>query len=274
MKIKLDTEAVGRNYAVALRRMAQLSGFDQGAVLLGEAGVILKTAAGRTKVATVKQADRRSWNAILGKRGLDVTGAGGTVHGDITVNSGARGTFGRMWVKTKRGKFRLAGVISENGQSFRPMNYHWRDGTWTDIRELAEDIAIQSRKKIPKGRAAIGLARQSWLQIADALNIDLNAVQGGGTLSAAGIAKARAAIATTGRPHQNGTGTNLNNKEKVVVTLINRLPYGQAIGLDRMLVTVIAGRTGYFNKSYANGAFDSMERAGRAFPWMKVRRIG
>lgn len=271
IKASLDVSKVTKAYGAALRQLASLTGFSQKAVLLGEAGIILKTCAGRTKVATEKQADRRSWKAILGKAGLDVSGASGTKVGDITVNTGARGPFGRVWVRTKRKKFKLAGVISEGGQTFRPMNYHWKNAMWSDIQELADDVAIQSRKKIPKGRAAIGLARQSWIQIADALNIDLSAVEGGGSLSAAGIAKARAAIAVSGRPHQNGTGSALDDKEKTVVTLINRLPYGQAIGFDRTLLGVVAGRAKYFEKSYAHGAFDSMRAAARSYPWLKVR---
>lgn len=272
MKATLDASQVSRAYGQALRRLASLTGLDQRQVLVGEAGIILKTCAGRTKVANEKKADQRTWVHIMGKRGLGLGSA--RKDGDITVNMGVRGAFGRVWVKTKRGKYRMAGQLTPGGQSFRPMNYHWKNGTWTDIQETVEDIAIQSRKKIPKGRRATNLSRQSWLQISDSLGIDLNSVQGGGNLSSAGIAKARAALATTGRAYKNGSGSILGDREKTVVTLINRLPYGTAIGMDRTLLGVMAGRAKFFEKSYATGAFHSMSQTARAFPWLRVHLRG
>jgi hypothetical protein len=271
LKAKLDATRVMKDYGAALRRLSSLTGMDQRAVLLSEAGIILKTCAGRTKVATDKRADQRTWAHILGKRGLDVTGNGGTKPGSITVNAGMRGPFGRVWVKTKNGKFKLAGQITPGGQGFRPMNYHWANATWTDIQETTEDIAIQSRRKMLRGRRAAGLARQSWLQVADGLGIDLASVKGGGSLSPAGIAKARAALATTGRANRNGTGTITGDQVKTTVTLINRLPYGIPIGLDRLLLGVMAGRAKFFHQSYAKGAFDTMSRTARAYPWIRVR---
>lgn len=270
IRAKLDASQVTRAYSAALRQLARLTGFDQKQVLLGEAGIILKTWAGRTKVATQADADRRSWVHILGKRGLDL----GTARepGDISVNIGQRGPFGRVWVRTKKGKFRLAGQIDKNSYAFRPMNFHWSRGTWIDIKEAAADVAFQARKKIPKGRRAAGLARQSVVQIADSLGIDLLTVKGGGSLSAAGIAKARAALATTGRAHKNGSGSVLGDREKTVVTLINRLPYGIPQKMDRTLLGVMAGRAKFFEKSYAKGAFDSMAQSARAYPWLRIRR--
>lgn len=265
--------------------MASLTGFDQKAVLMGEAGIILKTCAVRTRAPTLAKTDLRSWVAILGGLGLTK----GANEGDIAVNAGVRGPFGRVWVRTRGGaftaatkrwsksgpgRFRLAGQISPDGQTFRPYNYHWSNGTWSDIQKTVSDVANKSRSKLPKGRAAAGLARQSWIQIADSLGIDVGSVQGGGSLSAAAVAKARAAIATTGKPNQNGTSISLGDDEKAAITLINRLPYGSAIGFDRTLLTVIAGRAGYFKKSYENGAFDTMAKAAAAFPWLRVTRIG
>lgn len=265
------------DYSQALRRLASLTGLNQRAVLMGEAGIILKTWAGRVKVVTQEQADKNTWLHILGEEGLGVTRA--PKPGDVSVNAGIRGgNFGRVWVRSKeprhrdaRGKpYRLAGVISEYGQNFRPMNFHWKNQTWSDIQEIVESIAIQARRKLVKGRKAIGLARQSVVQIADALGIDLLKVKGGGTLSAAGIAKARAAIAVTGRAYKNGLGSALGDDEKAVVTLINNLPFGVKIGMDRQLLGIINGRKKFFQQSYAKGAFDTMTRTARAYPWLRV----
>jgi methyl coenzyme M reductase subunit D len=270
IKARLDASQVTRAYSSALRQLARLSGFDQRAVLLGEAGIILKTWAGRTKVATQAQADRRSWRHIIGRRGLDL----GTARepGDVSVNVGDRGPFGRVWVRTKKGKYRLAGQIEEKSLAFRPMNFHWSRGTWVDIREAVADVTHQGKKKLARGRRAAGLARQSVVQIADALGIDLLAVKGGGTLSSSGIAKARAALATTGRPYKNGTGSVLGAKEKTVITLINRLPYGIPQKMDRTLLGILSGRAKFFERNYAERVFDSMSNTARAYPWLRIRR--
>lgn len=276
IKASLDASQVMQSYGHALRRMAELSGFDPKVVLLSETGVILKTWAGRTKVARDEAVDRRTVRHIV--QYLDFNKA--TDEGDISINMGIRGPFGRIWVRTHKGeggagkqggtgRWRLAGVITPGGQNFRPMKYHWKNATWTDIQEAAEDFAIQYRKKIPKGRRAAQLSRQSIVQIADSLGIDLLAVKGGGTFNAAGLAKARQALATTGRTYANGSGTALGTAEKAVVTILNRLPYGKAIGMDSALVGIIVGRAKYFERSYAAGAFETMGKISKAYPWMR-----
>jgi hypothetical protein len=121
-------------------------------------------------------------------------------------------------------------------------------------------------KSIAKGRASIGLSRQSVVQIADALGIDLLRVQGGGTISGAAIASARASVATTGKTYRNGTGARGGDQVRAYVDLVNRLPYGRKIGMDRTLLGVLAGQNKYFERSYAKGAFDTQKAAIRAFP--------
>ncbi len=273
IKARIDASKLMADYSQALRRLAQLSGFDQKQVLLAEAGAILKTWAGRTKVVKQADADKRSWISVLGKRGLDLGSA--REPGDISVNMGVRGNFGRVWVRTDRGKFKLAGQIDPRSYDFRPMQHHWKRKTWIDIKEVAADVAFQARKKLPKGRQAAGLARQSVVQIADALNIDLLAVKGGG-ISAAGIAKARAAIATTGRAHRNGAGTVTGQEIQTTVRLINSLPYASApkVAMDTTLRGIIAGRVKFFYTSYAKGAFDTMTKTARAYPWLRVSAAG
>lgn len=277
LKASLDASQVMADYSQALRRLAQLTGMDQRQVLLAEAGAILKTWAGRTKVAKTEDADRRTRIAVIGPRGLELSKA--SEPGDVSVNMGVRGSFGRVWVRSpykrhhdaKAGTrpYRLAGVIDAKSLSFRPMNYHWKTGTWVDITEAVADVTSKLRSKIPKGRRATGLARQSVIQIADRLGIDLNAVKGGG-ISAAGIAKARKALATTGIQYQNGTGNSEGDGIKSTVTLINNLPSGVKQGMDRTLLGIINGRQKFFQQSYAKGAFDTMTRTARAYPWLRV----
>lgn len=270
MRAKLDAAEVMAQYSSALRRLSKLTGFSQPEVLRAEAGVTLKTWAARTKVATQENADKRTFRQVLGKNGLQLTTA--AAPGDITVNAGVRGHFGRVWVKSRKpyrgaGKgFRLAGQIDQKTYAFRPMNYHWRRGTWIDIAEAAADVKIQLTKKVPMGRAAIGLARQSVIQIADELGIDLATVKGGGMLSAQAIAKARAAIASNGRAYKNGSGVQGSEGGKDYIDLLNRLPYAVNMKMDERLLSIVSGRAKFFEQSYKKGAFDSIRNTTRAFP--------
>lgn len=263
----------------AIARNARVAGEQ---VLRGEAGIILKACAGRTKVSTQKKADQRSALRVLNKGGLDLTGSGGTQPGDVTVNAGWRGDFGKVWVRSPRGyrrvgqpsrPFRLAGQIGKSSFSFKPERFHWKTGTWIDIVEAAADVAYQMRKAIPAGRKAIGLARQSWVQIADSLGIRLESVQGGGALSAAGLAKARTAIAATGRRYTNGLSRQ-ERGARASITLINRYPRGRNMGMDRTLAGVLIGRVRFFQQNMRRGVFSSIANTARAYPYLTVKNTG
>lgn len=256
-----------------LRRAARASSEE---VLYGFAGVVLKACAGKTKVVTQAKADRRSALYTLNKRGLDLTGSSGTQPGDITVNAGWKGPFGRVWVRSpakRKGTgrpFRLAGQINKTNFNFRPTPYHWKKGTWIDIMEAAADVAYQMRKAIPAGRKAVTLARQSWVQIADSLNIRLEDVRGGGTLSAAGIAKARAALASTGIYHINGLSRKETQQRGLLLTLINRYPRGRKAGFDATLQGTLIGQVRYFQQNLERGVFNSIQKTVRAYPFLKA----
>lgn len=267
-------------FTAGLRALARAVPVSSKQVLRAEAGVILKTWAGRTKVTTQAQADRRTWSHILGRGGLRLSGADRVRPTDnaLTVNSGIRGAFGRVWVRTTRDptdplndKYRLAGMISPTGQTFTPENYRWKAADWIKISAAVSAVADQSRRKLPKGRASIGLARQSVVQIADDLGIPLESVKGGGTLSAAGIAKARRAMAVTGRVHRNGSGSQAEQgANRFFIQLVCTFPAGTAIGMDRTLAGVIVGRTRFFEQSVAKGTFATMARVARAYPNLRL----
>lgn len=281
--VRMDASVVMAAYSQTLRRLAQLSGFDQRQVLLAEAGVILKTWAGRTKVGTVEKADRAA--RLRAIRKLGYTGSNRQKdRGDVTVNAGYRpAPFGRVWIKVRKSagqkSFILArgpGFAAPTGSAtftWHRRRLHGANGgrstsaKWmANVVDAQQDVESALKRAIPAGRASIGLSRQSVLQIADSLGIDLLRVEGGGTLSAAGIAKARAAMASTGKSYRNGYGAQGGAGGFDYVDLINRLPYGRAIGMDRMLLGVLAGRAKYFERSYAKGAFDSQRRACAAYP--------
>lgn len=261
---------VAAKLSAAIRDIARLSGFSEKAVVRAEAGSILKQCVNRTKIANPARIDVRTRVAVLHAIGLTKrSGVGG-----ITINAGVRGEIGRVWVETNGGRgkgkpFKLAGQQNSDGSAFTPENRHWKSGTWTDIKEAAADSGNQLASRIPMGRQSAGLARQSWVQIADELGIRLESVPGGG--SSAAIAKARQAMASNGRYYLNGLAAqNEQQGKSYFVTLINRLPYHAKAGLDAVLASVIAGRVGLYRRTFANGAFQSVQKAARNYPWMKT----
>lgn len=272
---KLDTREVLAATSMTLRRLGELTGFSQRQVLLGFAGVVLKTWAGRTPVSTQDEVDRRSrYRAI---RGLGYTRV--TAQGDVTVNAGFKNApFGRVWVRVNHGQGRAQKFMLAKGPNFGAPTgiatftaLHRKASSkscqWlSNVTDAVADVPPAVARAQALARGSIGLSRQSVIQIADALGIDLQTVQGGGTLSAAAILKARAALASTGKFHRNGQGTQGGDGVYDYVQLINTLPYARRIGMDRTLLQVLSGQSKYFTQSYAKGAFDSQEKACRAYP--------
>lgn len=269
-------------FSSALRTVVAASGRAAKQVLRGEAGAILKTWAGRTKVASLSKAETRARvaaNSVAGTRR-----AGYVTHG-VTINSGIRGGApGKVWLAKSFGSkidsFRLAGTISREGITFRPgagaaHRYHFRADEWAEIMDRVGVWTAFMRKHLPAARKAIGLARQSVVQIADSLGLRLENLPGGG-ISQAGIAKARAAIASNGRTYTNGMGRQVGMEQgatRFFIELINNYPRGVAMGMDRTLAGVIMGRNRYFQKNLEKGVFLSQARTAKAYPFLQVAEI-
>lgn len=255
-----DTSRAQAAYASAFQQLAALPGFSQKEVLRAEAGVILKTWAGRTPIAKQEKSDRTSRLQLISK--FHLTRAGNS---NVTINAGVRGPVGFIWNRGQSGKFRLAGKIAPDASSVQWSNYHFRDTEWNAILEAGTTYADNIAGYISRGRRSAGLACQSIVQIANALGIDLAQVSGG-NLSATKLARAQSALASNGRAYQNGIGMEGGDETAGYIDLINSLPYGRKIGMDRTLAGVLAGRAGYIKQSYAHGAFNSMARVAAAFP--------
>lgn len=252
----------------------QHAGFDQGIraliaaapvsmkrVLRAEAGSILKACAGRTKVASATAITTNERLRIVKDLGFN----GGNREGDIYINAGIRGDFGKVWRRTRGRK----GFQQTHAAGFKPLNRHFGDKAWIDLQEAVADFKIQAGKRIPLAKKSGGLARQSWVQIADTLGILLEMVPGGG-LSGAGLAKARAALNSKGAAVQNGFSEQEARQHGFLLRIINRLPYGTKAGLDAVLVTVMNGRAAYFQQNLARGVFGDQAKLLRAYPGLTV----
>lgn len=247
--------------------LARFTGLDVAEVIRAEAGSILKACAGSTKVASQKTATIRGRLRLI--RGLGYTRARNP--GDITINAGLRGPAGRIWRRGENRRYKLAGVLSDSGTP-RWEKRHFSRIQWLDIMDATAAVAAGLRRAIAASLQSIGLARQSWVQIADDLGIPLETVPGG-RLSPAALAKARAALASSGRPYVNGTGREEYSVARgFFIRLTNQLPYGQRIGLDLVLARAINGRAAYFARNVRAGTFDRLDAIARAYPGLRLIR--
>lgn len=259
---KLDTTKLFE----ATRKISAASGIAARDVLRNEVGVILKTCAGRTKVGNLQSADIQSRKVAAHRaRRVVYEDAGSNVQrGQAWINTGLRGPSGRVWYRTAKNKFQ---PVYQPG--FR-RGWHIPPADWPKVSTLVGIYRTELPGYIQRGRGAVGLARQSWVQIADNLGIRLEDVKGGGTLSASGIAKARTAIASTGRSYANGQGEEFSAATKATIRIINNLPYGEAIGFGSLLSEVITGRVKFFERNVPFGMLESADKIARAYPGLRV----
>ena len=263
--IKLDTIAVDRAFAA----LVKFSPLPLRGTLRAEAGAILKTCAGRTKVAKPAAITNRArLQAIkelgLGHRRASTAGLGS----EIGVNAGIRGPYGQIWRRTKK-RDGTWGLQRTHGPNFVPLHRHFSKAVWTDLKEAVSDVRYAVDKKIPLAKKSAGLARQSWIQIADDIGIRLEDVPGGG-ISAAGLAKARAAIASDGVVYKNGQGAEFGAAQEFTIRLINNLPYARRARLDSVLAGAINGRVKFFQRNLSLGVFESLDKTLKAYPGWKV----
>lgn len=263
MKPVLNMAEAEKNMNAVIGELTRLTGFSREQIVIEEAGVILKTCAARSPVAKPAKTDLRS--RLTAVRDLDLTR-----HGDLTVNVGIRGPEGRVWARSKgpRGGAKNAGfrMLRGPGHLVGPaMPYHWRREDWTEYQHKLADYKNTARKLTALGRQSAGLARQSWVQIADRLGIPLETVPGGGSLSPNQIAQARRATSSRGKFFLNGTAQKEKSVERFFVTLINNLPFGTKIRFDALLETVMMGRVKYFATNLSKGVFKSMETVAQRY---------
>lgn len=258
------TEVDSRKFMAAMTGIQRNLRVPMRTVIRTEVASILKQCAGDTKVATQAKADVRSRTKVTRDLGYSGRDRGKGAH-PITVNSGMRGEVGRVFILKKDG----SGFRRTHNKNFDPLNQHYKQIQWYDLQDAVADVRSGWANAIPLGRAAIGLARQSWIQIADAIGIKLESVPGGG-ISAAGLAKARNAIASDGRAYSNGQAAEFQTNQTYIAELVNSLPYGRKAKLDRVLVRRINGRAAFFAKNVKLGVFNSVSKILAAYPGFKV----
>lgn len=269
----LNAEEIAAKFSESLRTLAKLQGFSERIVTLAEVGIVLKTCVGRTKVAKPSlirgragiSAYRTARRVTYGDK-LDNRNKGATPPGTASINLGFKGKYpeNTVWYRTKNKKYQ---PVYKGGFS---RGWHIDTVGFFRAKQLMDIYKTELRAELEAGKKATGLARQSWVQMADDIGIILEDIPGSRT-SPAAIAKARRAIARDGRPHRNGVGLETYRENKsYVVTLINQLPYWPRIKLDTVLLSVLSGRAKFFEQNVARAIFESHSQTVRAYPWLKL----
>lgn len=260
MQVKFDMSNAEVNFARALDQMGKLTGLDPRAILKAEAGSVLKKAITATK-APPSQSTLTVAGRIKALRALGLTGGG-----EVSINAGKKAPYGRVFVRKKNGD----GYRRTHDAGFHPLNQHYTDAMWAKITAAISDAKRVIAKVVPSTKAAAGLARQSWVLIADSLGIRLEEVPGGG-LSPSAISRVRGAVARGGKQINNGSSVTVEEPGKFGVILINRLPYGDRLHFQPILTAAIAGRAKFMQTAISKGFNGSMEQVAKLFPGWTVK---
>lgn len=258
--IKFDMLNAEVNFARALDQMGKLTGLDRRKIVLAEAGSVLKKAFAETPKAPSQKALTLG-GRLRAMKALKLTGSG-----PVSITAGKGGTtYGRVFLRKKDG----SGYRRTHDGNFAPLNQHYTDAQWAQLSAAINDAKITIGRVVPEVKASAGLARQSWVLIADSLGIRLESVPGG-TASSGAISSSRAARARGNRQTRNGASVITQDPVHFAVTLINRLPYGPKLNFQNILAASIAGRAKYMQTSIARGFIGSAQDVARLFPGWTV----
>lgn len=189
--------------------------------------------------------------------------------GIVTVNTGRRnGQPGRLWQRTKNGKYILAGMIGANG-AINWSNRHFKESDWRRLLSNAEAYSELMPAAVAAGKKAVGLARQSVIQIADVLGLSLN-VPGPG-LSPDQIEKAREARSSDGKLYENGTGARERSEGKYAIELIDRYSRISQSGIDSALARVVENRLSFNRSELERVLASAANRVTKANPILEVK---
>lgn len=264
MKVKFDVTKGVANYGRALGAMSKLSRLDPEQILRAEGAIIIKTCFSRTEQATA--ADIRQSARLRTLRGMNLTKAEKV--GDVSINAGVKrgAAFGRVWVKTASGKYQLV-----FGDNFSKLDRTFNDADYANAWEKSQAARKAMNQNVRKALKSAGLARQSWVLIGDSMGVRLETVQGGGRASSGAISKARRAMATGGRNRTNGASRMQRMSGGTLLTMINRLPYGDRLKFQPMIDSVMAGRTYAFGMAVKKGYDGSLTKTLKSFPGWLVK---
>ena len=234
---------------------------------MGEASIICKQWMAHTPIASPSK-------VLLGSRSRATKQAriSTLTAFNMTANTGRKGgTIGRIWRKNENGKFQIVGNVNDSG-SFTPENKHYKTRTWNAIDKHANEYASILPGIIKAAQNAIGLARQSILQISDSLGMNVQSSGGGGSsFSNEDLAKIRNAKASNGNFYLNGYSLKSKSNGNFALTLVNRYPKIQESRIDVALEEVVIQRIAYQETTLGLLMQNDLKKLQQAYPYLSIK---
>jgi hypothetical protein len=226
---------------------------------------ILEGCIRRTKMATAK-----AIQALFKAKGNSASAPGIA----MSVNSGIRGGLeGRVWYGespsvstsvTDKQRAALQRRVRKGGKVWVVMEDAVNPGAGMLRRfEALDSLRLANIRGTLKGQlqralAARGLARNSWLQIAQRLNLTLNRVAGG--------AQVARATPSNGGAYQPGNGVRVQGVKGLYYDLMNSYPFSRfKIPGAQILSWAIQGEMGYFRNNFKRGVFNDLQAIAKKY---------
>lgn len=229
---------------------------------MGEMGVVLREWTSHIPETTPAAARLRSRGRATKEIGVHSLKAWST-----TVNTGRKGgKVGLAWFRTRRGKFQPVGVISDEGE-FDASHLHYKSQDAMKISMALNSYAGLLPRVIEAGQQAIGLARNSVIQIADSLGIALEQVRGHGSID---FSRARAARPSNGQFYQNGYGIKAGKDDNFSVEAVNTYSRIAESKVDVALDEVLSNRFAYHMQNLQAALAKDARAIASAYPYVSV----
>jgi hypothetical protein len=221
--------------------------------LLLETGHVLEGAMRRTKALSAGEAEAKATTKFnqygYGKFGQPFT------HGVDT----------KISIAPKKGRTWWVGRSKSGKRTFYNVSHRLPDRVWAEYINEEQHRATELRQFIPKAKGARGLAKRSWLQIADELGIPLADVPD----------YVRKARPSSGREFINGAGKLFRQTDAIFIEIANDYPAlvnSNRSGLQgvRILQSAIDGRIQGFETNLAKGLFDNLAARAKKYPGVFV----
>lgn len=235
----------------AMRELSRISGKDFADVIRHEAVSVLKRAALWEKIANIQDIKK-------------------AVQAKFRYGWGEEGRTWRVLISPNNDAIWVMDLISGKKYpvtSQKAVRTKLPDSAWANYSALASDRAFLQSGEERKRIGARGLARQSWVQIADAIGVDIESVPPGGSAQSA---LARRAIAVNGRSYLNGRAIQEAAQDAFLLTLVNESPIViKRDGAGRMQRAIDA-RTTAFNIALRKGVFQNVKARAQRYPGIFV----
>lgn len=254
-----DGEIDTSGFVRTCEELARISGRDFEDVLMPLLGQLLKACVGGTPARTVADITRR-----VSKDAGFVEFSDGTIistwkkanHAEMYFEPSTYPLYADRWPK---GTPVPAIVAGKSWHAMNDPNRHWSNARWGRFQQDAARYEAQHqqdvKQRLADTLAARGLAKKTWVQIADALGLDI---------AAAGYVRG---ANFKGREFREGFATKLVEQGALIVEMMNANPLGVGkLNGRAILEKAFASRESAFEREWEKGVFSDLETRARRYP--------